>query len=73
MGLLTGIRNQAVKAEKHLQEFDNLLHPICRIHNGYHFKHGLKIRDKDHSKGIFRTLEKIMKGSFKKLDLKKYS
>ena len=51
----------AEEAKQKYDEFYDFLHEICEKNDGFHFKSGLKIKERSEKKALLRIKEKMLK------------
>ncbi len=57
----------AEESKKHYEKFVDLIKNSCENNGGYHFKAGIKIKDKSQTKALIRIKEKMLGGVFKEV------
>ncbi len=57
----------AEESKKHYEKFVDLIKNFCENNGGYHFKAGIKIKDKTQTKALIRIKEKMLGGIFKEV------
>jgi hypothetical protein len=53
----------------HLEQFNSIIKDICYKNDGYHFKSGVKIKNKSQSKALLRIKEKMLSNIYNEVDL----
>ena len=55
------------ESKRHYENFVNLIKYSCENNGGYHFKAGIKIKDKTQTKALIRIKEKMLGGVFQEV------
>lgn len=55
---------RAEESKKHYEEFNRFMREVCEKNDGFHFKSGLKIKNRSETRALLRIKEKMLKDIF---------